>query len=95
MPEQDTDVLEVLISQVGECRNADPIFSKAFCILPETERFEPLRGLLRRRAAMLSSFRPNVSLQLRRLTGSRPSWLDACSGGLFHRLRLWAGNEAS
>jgi hypothetical protein len=37
MPEQDTDVLEVLVSQVGECGNADPIFSKAFCILPETE----------------------------------------------------------
>ena len=48
MPEQDTDVLEVLISQVGECRNADPIFSKAFCILPETERFEPVRNILHR-----------------------------------------------
>jgi hypothetical protein len=46
MPEQDTDVLEVLVSQVGECGNADPIFSKAFCILPETELVEPVGDLL-------------------------------------------------
>jgi hypothetical protein len=48
MPEQDTDVLEVLISQVGECRNADPVFSKAFCILSETELLEPVSDLLHR-----------------------------------------------
>jgi hypothetical protein len=40
MPEQDTDVLEVLVSQVGECGNADPIFSKAFCIL-RARRWRP------------------------------------------------------
>jgi hypothetical protein len=51
MPEQDTDVLEVLIRQVAECRNADPIFSKAFCILPETELLKPLRNLLHRGSA--------------------------------------------
>jgi hypothetical protein len=37
---------EVLIRQVGECRNADPIFSKAFCILPETELLKPVSDLL-------------------------------------------------
>ena len=28
---------EVLIGQVGQCRNADPIFGKALRVLPETE----------------------------------------------------------
>ena len=51
MPEQDTDVLEVLVSQVGECRNADPIFSKAHCVLPETELLKPVSDLLHRGSA--------------------------------------------
>jgi hypothetical protein len=48
MPEQDADVLEVLIRQVGKCRNADPIFSKAFRILPKTELLKPVSNLLHR-----------------------------------------------
>jgi hypothetical protein len=47
----DTDVLEVLVSQVGERRNADPIFSKALRVLPETELLKPVSDLLHRGSA--------------------------------------------
>ena len=51
MPEQDTDLLEVLIGQVGECRNADPIFGKALRVLPETKLLKPVSDLLHRGSA--------------------------------------------
>src|SRR5215831_3620756 len=48
MPEQDTDVLEVLISQMRESRDTDPVFGKALRILGHAELFEPVCNLLHR-----------------------------------------------
>ena len=51
MPEQHADVLEVLIGQMTECRETNPVFSKAPRILGHAEFFEPVCNLLHRRAA--------------------------------------------
>ena len=48
MPEQDADIFEVLISQMRECRNINPVLGNALRILGHAERFEPIRNLLHR-----------------------------------------------
>jgi hypothetical protein len=47
MPEQDADVLKILIGQIGECPSSNPIFSKTLGVLGHAELFEPVRNLLR------------------------------------------------
>jgi hypothetical protein len=44
MPEWNTDVLEVLVSQMGEYRDVNFIFGKTLGVLLETECMEPLRN---------------------------------------------------
>jgi hypothetical protein len=46
MPEQDADLLKVLVCQVMQDRDIDPILSKALRILGHAELFEPVRNLL-------------------------------------------------
>jgi hypothetical protein len=41
MPKQNTDVLEVLICQVGKCRDIDSILGKVVAIFGQPELFEP------------------------------------------------------
>ena len=48
MPKQDADIFEVVISQMRECRNTNPVLGKALRILGHAELFEPVRYLLRR-----------------------------------------------
>jgi hypothetical protein len=43
MPEQDPDILEVLICQIRENGDIDAVFSKAARILGQSERGQPLR----------------------------------------------------
>ena len=45
MPEQDTDVLEVLIGQMAESCDADPVLGEALRILGQAEFFEPVYNL--------------------------------------------------
>ena len=52
MPEQDADVLEVLIGQMAECRDTNPVLSEALDVLGHAEFFEPV---------LLAS--PNPSIQ--------------------------------
>jgi hypothetical protein len=46
MPEEDANILEVLISQMGKCRNTNPVFGKTLSVLGHAEPFEPLSNLL-------------------------------------------------
>ena len=46
MPEQDADVLEVLIGQMAEYRDIDSVLGKALRILRHAELCEPVRNLL-------------------------------------------------
>ena len=46
MPEQDANVLEVLIGQMAERCEIDAVFSKALRVLGHAELFEPVRNLL-------------------------------------------------
>ena len=46
MPEQHADVLEVLIGQMTECRETNPVFGKALGVLGHAELFEPIGNLL-------------------------------------------------
>ena len=46
MPEQDPDLLEVLVSQVMQDRDVNSILGKGLSVLPESEPFEPVRNLL-------------------------------------------------
>ena len=47
MAEQDADVLKVLICQIAENRDIDPIFSKTLRVLGHAEFCEPVRNLRR------------------------------------------------
>jgi hypothetical protein len=38
LPKQDTDIFEVLISQMGECREIEPILGKTLCVLGISDR---------------------------------------------------------
>ena len=46
MPKQDADIFEVVISQMRECRNTNPVLGKALRILGHAELFEPVRNFL-------------------------------------------------
>jgi hypothetical protein len=48
VPEQDADVLEVLIGQMGQRRDLNPVFSKTLGVLGHAELFEPVGNLLHR-----------------------------------------------
>src|SRR6516162_6157892 len=48
MPEQDADLLKVLVSQVMQHRGVNSILGKTLCVLLQTEFFEPVRNLLHR-----------------------------------------------
>ena len=58
MPEQDADIFEVLISQMRECRNINPILGKTLRVLGHAERFEPVRNLLHRGPVACASGSP-------------------------------------
>ena len=47
MAEQNADVLKVLICQIAENRDIDPVFSKTLRVLGHAEFFEPVRNLRR------------------------------------------------
>ena len=72
MPKQDTNILEVLIGQVGECCDAYTVLGKALRVLGQTELFEPVGDLLhcrkpqRDRAYDVSDedIRPNLPREL-------------------------------
>ena len=49
MPKQHSDVFEVLVGQMAECREANPIFRKALRVLGHSELVEPVCNLLHRR----------------------------------------------
>ena len=46
MSERDTNVLEVLVGQVGQYRGVNFIFGKTLRVLPETKLPKPVRNLL-------------------------------------------------
>jgi hypothetical protein len=46
MPEEDADVLEVLIGQMTERGDTNAVLSEALPVLPETELLKPIRNLL-------------------------------------------------
>ena len=48
MPKQDADFFEVLISQMGKCRDINPVLGKALSVLGHAELIEPVRNLLHR-----------------------------------------------
>jgi hypothetical protein len=50
MPEQDADLLEVLVGQVMQDRGINSILGKALCVLPKIELLKPIRNLLHRGA---------------------------------------------
>ena len=62
MPEQHANVLEVLISQMAECRCTNAIFSKPLGVLGHAELFEPLLYLLH--CARLRRYSPPKLLAL-------------------------------
>ena len=69
MPEQDADVLEVLIGQMAEYRDIDSVLGKALRILRHAELFEPVRNLL------------HAAPRLRQIIVVRPSfWIRHDSG---------------
>ena len=49
MPEQDVEILEVLISQMGKRRKIDAVVGKSLSVLLKPEVFEPTSNLLHRR----------------------------------------------
>jgi hypothetical protein len=74
VPERDAEVLEVLIGQVGENGNIDPILNKAVGVLGHAERFEPIRNLLhsdQRPWSAELSFRPSQYCSLHRIGAVR------------------------
>jgi hypothetical protein len=62
MPERYAEPIKVLIRQFTENVDIDVALGKALDVLGHAEFFEPARNLLRRGAAVLGSFRHNVSL---------------------------------
>jgi hypothetical protein len=51
MPEQDTDLLEILICEVGQDTQVNAILGEALGVLGHAELFEPLLYLLHHRPA--------------------------------------------
>ena len=60
MPEQDTNVLEVLIGQMAESGGSNSVFSKALRVLGHAELFEPIRNF-QHGGAPSRSFKANIS----------------------------------
>jgi hypothetical protein len=85
MPKQDADIFEVLIRQMRERRNINPVLGKALGVLGHAELFEPVGNLLHCRksprdrvyGALDEDTRPNLRRELppleRRLTS--PKWI--------------------
>src|SRR5262249_18711498 len=48
MPEQNADVLEVLIGQMAECCETNPVFSKTLGVIGHAELLEPVGNLMHR-----------------------------------------------
>jgi hypothetical protein len=48
---QNPELLQILIRQIGEDAEVDAVLGKALRVLPETELFEPIRNLLHRGSA--------------------------------------------
>jgi hypothetical protein len=48
MAEQDAEFLKILIRQIGENAEVDPVLGKTLSVLPKSELFEPVRNLLHR-----------------------------------------------
>ena len=48
MPKQDADIFEVLISEVRQRLNFDPVLCKTLRVLGHAEFFKPVRNLLHR-----------------------------------------------
>jgi hypothetical protein len=55
VPEQDADVLEVLIGKVGKDRDVDAVLRKCAGVLGQAEPCEPIGYFLHRRHARLNS----------------------------------------
>ena len=49
MPERDTELFQISISQIGEHREINVVLGKPLRVLPEVELFEPLCNLLHSR----------------------------------------------
>ena len=71
MPKQDTDVLEVLISQMAQYREIDPVLGEALRVLGHAELFEPVSNLLHRRASPPNGHYPTNGLTP---SGIRPGY---------------------
>jgi hypothetical protein len=80
MPKQDADIFEVLISQMGESRNINPVLSKAFGVLGHAELFEPVRNMLHGGPADLSHDKEFI--------GKLPASYDAGQQGPSRCIRL-------
>jgi hypothetical protein len=46
VPERNTDILQVLVGQMGEYGDVNFIFGKTLRVLPETKSLKPLGNLL-------------------------------------------------
>src|SRR5580692_12542913 len=58
MPERDTQVLEMLVGQVGENGDVNVVLGKALGVLGHAECFEPVRNLLHRGPVACASGSP-------------------------------------
>jgi hypothetical protein len=48
MPEQDANLLEILIGQITQDRDINSVLGKALSVLPKTKLLKPIRNLLHR-----------------------------------------------
>ncbi|WP_245329325.1 hypothetical protein [Bradyrhizobium centrolobii] len=48
MAEQNSELVEILIHQLGKNADVDPILGKTLCVLPKPQILKPLRDLLHR-----------------------------------------------
>src|SRR5262249_5828754 len=60
MPQEDADLLQVLISQMGKRGNINSVFSKALRVLGHPELFEPVRKVLHCAAPSATVVRSSV-----------------------------------
>ena len=58
MAEQDVEILEVLISQMGKRRKIDAVVGKSLSVLLKPEVFEPTSNLLHRRPLRIKIIPP-------------------------------------
>jgi hypothetical protein len=63
MAEQDAELFKILIRQIGEDAEIDPVLGEALRVLPETELLKPLSDLLHRGPSRSrGTFDPRVDL---------------------------------